>query len=558
MEKFTLFIIEFVLLTVLAKAQEFSSSTDTLYFDTGKSVLTDENKTSVDSVLKTVNKNKIVLIAIQGFADARSTPEINLSVSKNRSEAIQIYLVSKEIPKSKILLVNWGKSLGVQSKDAEDRGNPADRKVMVKFITSSAWSGKSEDLFNQAMLNEMKSIFEMLKEYEKRDIWSRLKYQSWECFCKAFNKPINGKEYKEMIDYAKTMSKSKAFNKPINGKEYKEMISYAKTKVKSWKIKSHKEQLEEAQALENQMQKEYERIIAMETENTSPEKINTSWNKFIEDYIAGVPGSKKSLQLYEDAKKKNSYWAPIAREIVRKRKLKLEEMELIVKSLEERDGDETDIDERIMDWQKVVDAFEKDDLLRDLKNDNDIYKRAITDLEKWKKKKNKKNLADPDNATYERTPDEYSSSPFLSKIGISGTGLFPFNWFKDYAGIGYGALLRYEYGNDDYAVYLETGHLSFGAKKQSGVNYSYIVVPLSTGAKFNISSRIYSELAFSGNLQMKYNSSYYDYRFGAFAGIGYKLTDLDISARIQFIGIFETFNPAGFASLNIMYYFELL
>ena len=100
-------------------------------FVTGKSELLPAAQDQLDQVAKALkDQGEIKPMVVEGYTDSVGTDASNLTLSKNRAEAVRSYLVSKGIPSDKITSVGKGKANPVASNDTAD-GRANKRRVEI-------------------------------------------------------------------------------------------------------------------------------------------------------------------------------------------------------------------------------------------------------------------------------------------------------------------------------------------------------------------------------------------------------------------------------------------
>jgi outer membrane protein OmpA-like peptidoglycan-associated protein len=98
-------------------------------FVTGKSELLPAAQDQLDQVAKALkDQGEIKPMVVEGYTDSVGTDSSNLTLSKNRAEAVRAYLISKGIPSDKITSVGKGKASPVASNDTAD-GRANNRRV---------------------------------------------------------------------------------------------------------------------------------------------------------------------------------------------------------------------------------------------------------------------------------------------------------------------------------------------------------------------------------------------------------------------------------------------
>lgn len=100
-------------------------------FVTGKSELLPAAQDQLDQVAKALkDQGEIKPMVVEGYTDSVGSDAANLTLSKNRAEAVRSYLVSKGIPSDKISAVGKGKANPVASNDTPD-GRANNRRVEI-------------------------------------------------------------------------------------------------------------------------------------------------------------------------------------------------------------------------------------------------------------------------------------------------------------------------------------------------------------------------------------------------------------------------------------------
>jgi outer membrane protein OmpA-like peptidoglycan-associated protein len=111
--------------------------TQSVLFKLGASTLDDAGKMVLDGVASQVSSLASgFIIEIQGFASADGDENYNVTLSERRAEAVQRYLVSKDVPLFRISIVGLGvdKPVGDNKTRA---GREQNRRVEVKVLRSS-------------------------------------------------------------------------------------------------------------------------------------------------------------------------------------------------------------------------------------------------------------------------------------------------------------------------------------------------------------------------------------------------------------------------------------
>jgi outer membrane protein OmpA-like peptidoglycan-associated protein len=113
-------------------------------FVTGKSELLPAAQDQLDQVAKALkDQGEIKPMVVEGYTDSVGSDATNLTLSKNRAEAVRSYLVSKGIPADKISAVGKGKANPVASNDTPD-GRANNRRVEIVVSGANAPASGSD------------------------------------------------------------------------------------------------------------------------------------------------------------------------------------------------------------------------------------------------------------------------------------------------------------------------------------------------------------------------------------------------------------------------------
>jgi len=107
-------------------------STEEVFFDFGKSALTDEAKAKLDGVAQNVARLSRPQIELEGYADPIGPAEGNLVLSRKRADAVVRYLVGKGIPLRRIHVIGQGEVVTQGRVTKEERQQM--RKVTVRVL----------------------------------------------------------------------------------------------------------------------------------------------------------------------------------------------------------------------------------------------------------------------------------------------------------------------------------------------------------------------------------------------------------------------------------------
>lgn len=113
------------------------SETQTVLFDFNKSTLTDRAKSTLDQIASSVSGLRTgYMLELQGYTDARGSEQYNIGLSQRRAEAVERYLVSKNVPLFRISIVGLGKDNPVAD-NKTDQGRTQNRRVEVRVLRST-------------------------------------------------------------------------------------------------------------------------------------------------------------------------------------------------------------------------------------------------------------------------------------------------------------------------------------------------------------------------------------------------------------------------------------
>jgi outer membrane protein OmpA-like peptidoglycan-associated protein len=111
------------------------SAKETVMFKNNSAVLDAEAKGSLDKIASGAG-NTGYMVEIQGYTDSRGSEQYNIGLSQRRAEAVQRYLVTKNIPLYRISIVGLGKEDPVaDNKNA--KGRAQNRRVEVRLLKST-------------------------------------------------------------------------------------------------------------------------------------------------------------------------------------------------------------------------------------------------------------------------------------------------------------------------------------------------------------------------------------------------------------------------------------
>ncbi|WP_022975785.1 OmpA family protein [Nevskia ramosa] len=104
-----------------------------VHFAFAKSLLTNDSKTVLDTVAKTIIDSPGFQIEIAGYTDSVGSDAQNLKLSEARAQSVRTYLVSRGVSASVLSAHGYGESNPVASND-DETGRADNRRVEMKII----------------------------------------------------------------------------------------------------------------------------------------------------------------------------------------------------------------------------------------------------------------------------------------------------------------------------------------------------------------------------------------------------------------------------------------
>jgi len=113
------------------------SEKQTVMFDTNKSTLSNQAKSTLDKIASDMNgQRQGYMLEIQGFTDSQGSEQYNIGLSMRRVESVQRYLVSKNIPLFRVSIVGLGEDNPVAD-NKTSQGRAQNRRVEVRVLKSA-------------------------------------------------------------------------------------------------------------------------------------------------------------------------------------------------------------------------------------------------------------------------------------------------------------------------------------------------------------------------------------------------------------------------------------
>jgi OOP family OmpA-OmpF porin len=114
-----------------------TSETQTVTFDFNKAKLTDDAKSMLDKIAsEAAGMGKGYMLELQGFTDSTGSEDYNIGLSQRRAEAVQRYLVSKNIPLFRVSIVGLGEANPVADNHTKT-GKAQNRRVEINVMKAA-------------------------------------------------------------------------------------------------------------------------------------------------------------------------------------------------------------------------------------------------------------------------------------------------------------------------------------------------------------------------------------------------------------------------------------
>lgn len=102
-------------------------------FDTGKSLVKDNFKKTLDSIVEVVNKYDKTILQITGYTDSTGGYDMNMALSRDRANAVKNYLISKGVPANRIATEGKGPANPIGDNNTV-AGREQNRRVEISFL----------------------------------------------------------------------------------------------------------------------------------------------------------------------------------------------------------------------------------------------------------------------------------------------------------------------------------------------------------------------------------------------------------------------------------------
>ena len=113
------------------------SESQTVTFPNNSATLSSDAKSTLDQVAGNLGGQQSgYMLELEGYTDGRGSEQYNIGLSQRRAEAVERYLVSKNIPLFRIAIVGLGKENPVADNKTND-GRAQNRRVEVRVLKSA-------------------------------------------------------------------------------------------------------------------------------------------------------------------------------------------------------------------------------------------------------------------------------------------------------------------------------------------------------------------------------------------------------------------------------------
>jgi len=115
------------------------SGLQTVTFKLNSAALSDQAKNVLDSIAAGLGGDRIgYMLELQGFTDNTGSEQYNIDLSKRRTDSVERYLVSKNVPQFRISVVALGEENPVADNKTTE-GRDRNRRVEIKLLIAPAF-----------------------------------------------------------------------------------------------------------------------------------------------------------------------------------------------------------------------------------------------------------------------------------------------------------------------------------------------------------------------------------------------------------------------------------
>jgi len=106
-----------------------------VFFDTDRFDLKPQSQTELDKLIRLLNQNPSLQIAIEGYTDNVGSDSHNRELSEQRAKAVYNYLVSKNIDENRLIYKGYGESKPIADNDTE-KGRATNRRTAFRVTAN--------------------------------------------------------------------------------------------------------------------------------------------------------------------------------------------------------------------------------------------------------------------------------------------------------------------------------------------------------------------------------------------------------------------------------------
>lgn len=105
-----------------------------IFFDFDKATLRPESKTELERLIQLLNDIPTLKIEISGHTDSKGSDEYNITLSKNRAQAVVDYLIKAGISSSRLVSAGYGETKPIDTNDT-DEGRQNNRRTEFEILS---------------------------------------------------------------------------------------------------------------------------------------------------------------------------------------------------------------------------------------------------------------------------------------------------------------------------------------------------------------------------------------------------------------------------------------
>jgi outer membrane protein OmpA-like peptidoglycan-associated protein len=106
---------------------------DNLEFETGKDIIFESSKPSLNELAEVLKKKTTWKLEISGHTDNVGDDNANLVLSKKRAEALKAYLISQGVEEARLITKYFGETKPIATNDTPE-GRQKNRRVEMKIV----------------------------------------------------------------------------------------------------------------------------------------------------------------------------------------------------------------------------------------------------------------------------------------------------------------------------------------------------------------------------------------------------------------------------------------